>query len=161
MLSDKIKSWNEIRSISTDLKSNNHAIVFTNGCFDILHCGHVLYLEQAKTCGDVLVLGLNSDASVQRLKGMDRPINNQDDRAIVLAALQSVDFVVIFDEDTPYNLINTIVPDVLVKGGDWGIEDIVGADIVLAHGGVVKSLGFTDGKSTTKIISNIVNNTKG
>jgi D-beta-D-heptose 7-phosphate kinase/D-beta-D-heptose 1-phosphate adenosyltransferase len=161
MLTDKIKSWDEIRSISSDLKSKCQTIVFTNGCFDILHCGHVLYLEQAKACGDVLVLGLNSDASVQRLKGKDRPINKQDDRAIVLAGLQAVDFVVIFDEDTPYNLIANIMPDVLVKGGDWSIADIVGSDIVLASGGIVKSLGFTDGKSTTNIITNIVNNTKG
>jgi len=130
----------------------NKKIVFTNGCFDILHAGHVQYLQAAKALGDVLVVGLNSDASVKRLKGEYRPINNEHDRAIVIAALAAVDYVIIFNEDTPYELIKQIQPDVLVKGGDWAVEDIVGHDIVLAKGGVVKSLLFIEGQSTTSII---------
>ncbi len=130
-------------------------VVFTNGCFDILHAGHVLYLDEAKSLGDILVVGLNSDASVKRLKGPTRPINNQYDRALVLSALKSVDYVLIFDEDTPYRLIQEIVPNVLVKGGDWKPEDIVGADIVLEHGGIVKSLSFMVGQSTTAILQKL------
>lgn len=152
---DKIittKQFNILKSDTLSLKK----IVFTNGCFDIIHSGHILYLEEAKGLGDVLVLGLNSDASVKRLKGDSRPVNNQLDRAIVLSGLSSVDFVIVFDEDTPYNLINTIKPDILVKGGDWSISDIVGSDIVLTNGGEVKSLLFKDGKSTTNIIKKIM-----
>jgi len=130
-------------------------IVFTNGCFDILHAGHVLYLQAAKELGDILIVGLNSDSSVKRLKGDSRPINNEHDRAIVLAGLASVDYVVIFEEDTPYELIKKIQPDVLVKGGDWAVEYIVGHDIVQKKGGMVKSLLFVDGKSTTDIIKKI------
>lgn len=130
-------------------------IVFTNGCFDILHAGHVLYLEEAKNQGDILVVGLNSDASVRRLKGSTRPINNQADRAMVLNALKAVDYVLIFDEDTPYELIQKILPDVLVKGGDWKPEEIVGADIVQKHGGSVKSLRFLAGRSTTAILEKL------
>ena len=155
MLVDKIKTWEQITTIALELKSQNKQIVFTNGCFDILHSGHVLYLEQARACGNILIVGLNSDASVTRLKGPERPINPQIDRAIVLAALQSTDYIVVFEEDTPYQLIARIVPDVLVKGGDWSPESIVGSDIVLANGGSVRSLDFSDGKSTTNIISKI------
>ena len=127
-------------------------IVFTNGCFDLLHIGHVRYLEQAATLGDVLIVGINSDASVQKLKGPTRPIQNENDRAEILASLKAVDHTVRFTEDTPYNLISKILPNVLVKGGDWTPDQIVGSDIVLAHNGEVKSLLFIDGKSTTKII---------
>ena len=127
-------------------------LVFTNGCFDILHSGHVLYLEEAKSLGDILIVGLNSDDSVRRLKGESRPINSQQDRAIVLAALSSVDFVIIFEDDTPLELIKIIKPDILVKGGDWAIPDIVGSDFVLQNGGEVKSLKFIEGKSTTNIV---------
>jgi D-glycero-beta-D-manno-heptose 1-phosphate adenylyltransferase len=127
-------------------------IVFTNGCFDLLHIGHVRYLEQAATLGDVLIVGINSDASVQKLKGPTRPIQNENDRAEILASLKAVDHTVLFTEDTPYNLIAKILPNVLVKGGDWTPDQIVGSDIVLAHHGEVKSLLFIDGKSTTKII---------
>jgi rfaE bifunctional protein nucleotidyltransferase chain/domain len=127
-------------------------IVFTNGCFDIIHSGHVLYLQDAKSNGDILILGLNSDDSVKRLKGAERPINSQEDRAIVLAGQSAIDYIIIFNEDTPYNLISQILPDVLVKGGDWAVEQIIGHDIVLTKGGVVKSLMFKEGQSTTRII---------
>lgn len=130
-------------------------IVFTNGCFDILHRGHVTYLAEAKKLGDLLVLGVNSDASVKRLKGPERPINNEKDRAYVLSQLKSVDFTEIFTEDTPLNLINKIMPKVLVKGGDWKIDQIVGAKEVIANGGDVFSLNFVDGYSTTSIIHKI------
>lgn len=138
------------------LETNKKAkIVFTNGCFDILHRGHVAYLNEAKSLGDVLVVGLNSDQSVKRLKGESRPVNAQEDRKFVLENLKSVDFVEIFEEDTPYNLINRVQPQVLVKGGDWKPDQIVGSDIVLAAGGEVKSLRFEDGYSTTGIIEKV------
>jgi D-glycero-beta-D-manno-heptose 1-phosphate adenylyltransferase len=136
------------------LKSDR--IVFTNGCFDILHRGHVEYLQEAAALGDRLVIGVNSDRSVQRLgKGLDRPINDQDSRALVLAALRCVDAIVIFDEDTPLDLITAVQPDVLVKGGDWKPEQIVGADVVKARGGEVRSLKLVDGFSTTRLIDRI------
>lgn len=127
-------------------------IVFTNGCFDLLHIGHVRYLQEARALGDLLIVGINSDASVQRLKGPSRPIQNQNDRAEILAALGAVDFTVIFTEDTPAELIQTVRPDVLVKGGDWKIDQIVGSSEVLAAGGKVYSLQFVEGKSTTSLI---------
>jgi rfaE bifunctional protein nucleotidyltransferase chain/domain len=130
-------------------------IVFTNGCFDILHRGHVTYLAEAKKLGDLLVVGLNSDASVKRLKGPERPINNERDRQYVLSQLKSVDFVEIFEEDTPLNLILKVRPKVLVKGGDWKIDQIVGGKEVIASGGDVFSLNFVDGYSTTSIINKI------
>lgn len=132
--------------------TENKKVVFTNGCFDILHAGHVQYLNEAKAQGDVLVVGLNSDASVKRLKGEERPINKELDRKFVLENLKSVDKVFIFEEDTPFNLISNVMPDTLVKGGDWKPDQIVGSDIVLANGGEVKSLSFKDGYSTTNII---------
>lgn len=131
-------------------------IVFTNGCFDILHVGHVRYLQQAKSLGDLLVIGLNADASVKRLKGPDRPIQSQADRAEVLCALNCVDFVCVFDQDTPYDLIKSIRPNILVKGGDWPVEKIIGSDVVLATGGKVQSLPFHEGRSTTKILEKIL-----
>lgn len=136
-------------------KNKEAKIVFTNGCFDILHRGHVAYLNEARTLGDLLIVGLNSDQSVKRLKGESRPINAELDRKFVLENLKSVDFVEIFEEDTPYDLINRIQPQVLVKGGDWKPEQIVGSDIVLAAGGEVKSLRFEDGYSTTGIIKKV------
>lgn len=140
------------------LKANEgKKIVFTNGCFDILHRGHVAYLAEAKKLGDVLVIGLNSDASVKRLKGPERPINNQEDRRYVLSQLKAVDFVEIFEEDTPLNLILRVMPNILVKGGDWKIEQIVGGKEVLANGGSVFSLNFVDGYSTTSVIQKIQN----
>lgn len=130
-------------------------IVFTNGCFDILHIGHLRYMQEAAKLGDLLVVGLNSDASVRRLKGPDRPINGQADRAEMLSALEFVDYVVVFDEDTPYELIKQIQPDVLVKGGDYRPDNVVGKDIVEARGGELVLLQFVEGKSTTNIINKI------
>ena len=127
-------------------------IVFTNGCFDLLHVGHVRYLQQARTLGDVLVVGLNTDASTRRLKGPTRPIQNEKDRAEILAALACVDFTFLFDEDTPENLIHEVRPNVLVKGGDWKISQIVGGEFVQSIGGEVRSLQFVDGRSTTSLI---------
>lgn len=138
------------------LKENrNKKIVFTNGCFDILHRGHVTYLSEAKKLGDILIVGLNSDASVKKLKGPERPINNELDRQYVLSQLKAVDFVEIFDEETPLNLILKIEPNILVKGGDWKIDQIVGAKEVIQNGGEVFSLNFVDGYSTTSIIHKI------
>lgn len=130
-------------------------IVFTNGCFDILHRGHVTYLSEARKLGDLLVVGVNSDASVKRLKGPERPINKENDRAYVLSQLKAVDFTEVFTEDTPLNLILKVKPQILVKGGDWRIDQIVGAKEVLASGGDVFSLNFVDGYSTTSIIHKI------
>jgi D-glycero-beta-D-manno-heptose 1-phosphate adenylyltransferase len=131
-------------------------IVFTNGCFDILHPGHVHYLEEAATLGHRLVVGINSDASVKRLgKSPERPLNDQDSRAAVLSALRCVDAVVIFDEDTPLELIKALMPDVLVKGGDWRPDQIVGGKEVLANGGEVRSLAFVNGFSTTALVEKI------
>ncbi|MGZ3691858.1 MAG: D-glycero-beta-D-manno-heptose 1-phosphate adenylyltransferase [Pseudobdellovibrio sp.] len=133
-------------------RKQNKKIVFTNGCFDLLHIGHVTYLEEAKSLGDVLIVGINTDASVRALKGPTRPIQNENDRSQILAALKAVDHTVLFGEDTPLNLIKKIKPDVLVKGGDWKLEQIVGSDFVMSYGGAVKSLNFVNGKSTTSII---------
>lgn len=130
-------------------------LVFTNGCFDILHVGHVKYLQQAKALGDILVVGLNSDASVKRLKGEERPVQVEADRADVLAALACVDFVCLFNEDTPLDLITTVKPDFLVKGGDWPVEKIVGYDFVTSYGGQVKSLPFVPGRSTSSILERV------
>ena len=127
-------------------------IVFTNGCFDILHRGHVEYLSKASDMGDVLVVGLNTDASVRRLKGEGRPVNDEQARALVLASLGCVDAVVLFDEDTPYELIKLVRPDVLVKGADYKPEEIVGYDIVTSYGGQVKTVPLVEGYSTTKIL---------
>ncbi len=148
---EHIKTLDEIIALSTELKSRDKKIVFTNGCFDLLHAGHVRYLETAKSYGDVLILGLNSDRSVTELKGEGRPINTQLDRAYILAALEAVDYVVIFDEDTPYDLIKAIKPHVLVKGGDYEGQDVVGQDIA----DELKLVQFVDGKSTTKTIEKI------
>lgn len=126
-------------------------LVFTNGCFDLLHYGHIHYLSAAADLGDCLIIGLNSDASVQRLKGKNRPIKDEKNRAHLLAALAFVDAVVIFEQDTPYELIQQIQPDVLVKGGDWKPADIIGSDIVQAGGGLVRSLPFVEGYSTTRL----------
>lgn len=136
-------------------KNKDKKIVFTNGCFDILHKGHVTYLNEAKKLGDLLVIGLNSDASVKRLKGPERPINNETDRQYVMSQLKPVDFVEIFTEDTPLNLILKVQPKVLVKGGDWKIEQIVGGKEVVENGGDVYSLNFVNGYSTTNIINKI------
>lgn len=129
-------------------------IVFTNGCFDILHLGHVEYLAKAKEKGDILVVGLNTDKSVKKIKGENRPFNPEKARAIVLASLEVVDFVILFEEETPYGLIKEISPDILVKGGDYSIDSIVGADIVLRKGGSVEAIPLVEGYSTTRILEN-------
>ena len=138
-----------------DLRAAGKRVVFTNGCFDILHRGHVTYLQCARELGDVLVVGLNTDDSVRKLKGPSRPINNEDDRAAVLDALRSVDFVCLFAEETPLELISACLPSVLVKGGDYTPDTVVGADVVQAHGGSVQILQFVEGKSTSSIIEKI------
>ena len=148
---EHIKTLGEITTLSEELKSRGKKIIFTNGCFDILHAGHVRYLETAKSYGDVLILGLNSDRSVTALKGEGRPINTQLDRAYILAALEAVDYVVVFDEDTPYDLIKAVKPHVLVKGGDYEGQEVVGQDIA----DELKLVQFVDGKSTTKTIEKI------
>jgi rfaE bifunctional protein nucleotidyltransferase chain/domain len=150
-----LKSGKELDSLISSLKSQNKKIVFTNGVFDIIHRGHAAYLNEAKKLGDVLIVGLNSDLSVKRIKGSARPVNNENDRAYVLVNLKPVDYVAIFEEDTPYNLIKSVVPDVLVKGGDWKPEDIVGSDIVIKSGGKVLSLNYVDNYSTTGILKKI------
>ncbi|MEY3312488.1 MAG: D-glycero-beta-D-manno-heptose 1-phosphate adenylyltransferase [Ignavibacteria bacterium] len=146
---------NHIVELVAKLKLSGYSIVFTNGCFDILHKGHVAYLQSAKSMGDILIVGMNTDASVKRLKGEERPINTLEDRAFVLSALKSVDYVVPFDEDNPLTLIQSIKPDVLVKGGDYTMETIIGAKEVLAHGGKVEIIPFVEGKSTSSIIDAI------
>jgi rfaE bifunctional protein nucleotidyltransferase chain/domain len=149
------KSVDEFGSVLRSLKAEKKRIVFTNGVFDIIHRGHVEYLNEAKKLGDILIVGLNSDSSVKIIKGSSRPINNERDRAYVLSNVKSVDYVVIFEEDTPYNLIKHILPEVLVKGGDWKAKDIVGSDVVLQSGGKVLSLKYTNDYSTTSIINKI------
>ena len=151
-----IKTFDEIKTLASKLHSQGKKIVFTNGCFDILHVGHVKYLEVAKSYGDVLILGLNADSSVRKLKGPTRPINTQDDRAYILASLESVDYVVIFEEETPYELIKLIKPHVLVKGGDYEGKEVVGQDIA----DELKLVQFVDGKSTTNTIKRIQNDEK-
>ena len=136
-------------------KSGGQKVVFTNGCFDVLHYGHVCYLAEAKDLGDKLVIGLNSDASVRRLKGETRPVNGQHERATLLASLSFVDAVVIFEEDTPENLIKTLKPDFLVKGGDYTFETIVGAEFVSSYGGSVKTIPLVENFSTTKILKRL------
>ncbi|MDA9801532.1 D-glycero-beta-D-manno-heptose-7-phosphate kinase [Candidatus Pseudothioglobus singularis] len=151
--SHHIKTSGEIESIVTELKNNNEKIVFTNGCFDILHFGHIKYLEEAKSFGDKLIVGLNSDKSIKKIKGKNRPVNCQEDRAYILASLEAVDYVVIFNEDTPISLIKKIKPDLLVKGGDYKGKKVVGQDVAKD----LRLVNFIDGKSTSKTIERIQN----
>ncbi len=144
----QVKAW----------KDAGKKIVFTNGCFDLIHIGHVLYLEEAKSLGDILIVAANSDASVSKLKGPHRPIKDEYNRTHILAALASVDMVLVFEEKDPYNIIKQIKPDVLVKGGDWTTEQIIGSDIVLSYGGQVQSLQFVPGYSTTALEQKIISN---
>lgn len=136
----------------------NKKLVFTNGCFDIIHFGHIDYLSKAKDLGDILLIGLNTDNSVKRLKGNNRPIKNQQERAVLLASLQFVDGIILFNEDTPYNLIKKIKPDILVKGSDYKKEEIVGADIIKNTGGEIITIDFLEGYSTTSILDKIRKN---
>lgn len=139
------------------LRFKDKKIVFTNGCFDILHQGHIDYLAKAASLGDILIVGLNTDSSVQRIKGDGRPVQSEESRAMILAALQFVNTVVLFEEDTPYNLIKTVQPDFLVKGSDYRAKEIVGYDIVSAKGGEVVTIDFLNGHSTTGIVNRIKN----
>ncbi|MDM7994466.1 MAG: D-glycero-beta-D-manno-heptose 1-phosphate adenylyltransferase [Acidobacteriota bacterium] len=152
----KIKSLTEIIAERARLRESGKKLVFTNGCFDILHVGHVRYLNQARALGDALVVAINSDRSVREIKGNGRPIVNESERAEVLAALACVDFVVLFDDPTPQNIIDAIVPDILVKGADWSLSEIVGRDTVEQAGGVVLNIPLVEGSSTTNIIQKVL-----
>ena len=149
---DKILNSDSLEEKLNLWRKENKTIVFSNGCFDILHRGHVEYLSKAADLGDILIIGLNTDASVRRIKGPSRPVNDEKARAVVLAALEFVDAIMFFEEDTPYNLINTVQPDVLVKGKDYKAEDIVGYDIVTNKGGKVETIELVEGFSTTNIL---------
>ncbi|MGE5457696.1 MAG: D-glycero-beta-D-manno-heptose 1-phosphate adenylyltransferase [Methanococcaceae archaeon] len=138
------------------MKISGRKVVFTNGCFDILHAGHVDYLTKSKALGDVLIIGINSDSSIKRIKGKLRPIISEQERAILVASLKAVDYVTLFDEDTPGELIDELIPDVLVKGADWSLDKIVGRDVVETNGGAVKTIEFVSGQSTSKIIQTIL-----
>jgi D-beta-D-heptose 7-phosphate kinase/D-beta-D-heptose 1-phosphate adenosyltransferase len=151
----KIKGLSDAKKEIEALKALGKKIVFTNGCFDILHIGHARYLHEARSLGDHLIVAVNSDRSVRAIKGAERPVVNQDERAEMLAALGCVDSVIIFDEDTPLNVIEYLKPDMLVKGGDWKPEEIVGSSVITAAGGDVKSIPFVEGSSTTGIINRI------
>lgn len=151
----KVKSLDEMKTELRRLKAEGKRIVFTNGCFDILHPGHTRYLNEARSQGDYLIVALNSDRSVRAIKGADRPVFPQEVRAELLAALGCVDAVVIFDEDNPLKVIQAFVPDVLVKGGDWAEDQIIGADVVKAAGGEVRRVPYIAGYSTTEIINKI------
>ncbi|MCX7743270.1 MAG: D-glycero-beta-D-manno-heptose 1-phosphate adenylyltransferase [Flavobacteriales bacterium] len=153
--SNKIVSENELMHLLAVWRFKDEVIVFTNGCFDLLHPGHISYLEKARSLGDRLIVGLNSDESVQRLKGAGRPINNQHDRARILAALHCTDAVVLFEEDTPIRLIELVKPNILTKGGDYTIEKVAGADFVKSYGGQVKILPFEPGYSSTGILQKL------
>ena len=155
-ISSKILDREQLRRACVVWNFKDRKVVFTNGCFDILHLGHIEYLAKAAELGDVLVIGMNSDSSVHRIKGESRPINDEHSRSMVLASLEFVTAVVLFDEETPYELIKTIQPDILVKGKDYKIEEIAGHDIVLAKGGKVETIKLTPGYSTTAIEQKIL-----
>ena len=151
-----ILSLDELRQVREELRRAGRRVVFTNGCFDLLHPGHVRYLQQARAIGDVLIVALNSDRAVRELKGASRPILNEDERAEVMAALGCVDYVIIFDDVSPHATIAALLPDVLVKGGDWSVDQIIGREEVEAAGGQVMNLPFVEGVSTTDVISRIL-----
>lgn len=157
---NEIKSRKEIISLRKEFKNGNKKVVFTNGVFDILHSGHVDYLTKSKTFGDILIVGINSDFSVQRIKGKKRPIINEGERAFIVSSLKPVDFVTLFDEDTPQKLIEDLVPDVLIKGADWTLDKIIGKDIVEKNGGKVLTIEFINQQSTSKIINSILDRYK-
>ncbi len=152
----KITAFSEIAEQVRKWRKAGRSLVFTNGCFDLLHAGHIRYLQTAAAFADIFILGLNSDSSVHKLKGLRRPIMSQADRALLLSALEAIDCVVIFDEETPERLIETVLPDVLVKGGDYIAEDIVGYQTVTKNGGRVEVVSFVEGKSTTGIVNLIM-----
>ncbi len=149
---NKVKPLSQLIKIISRLKKEGQKIVFTNGCFDLLHYGHAKYLEAAKSKGDILVVGVNSDASIKRIKGKDRPIVEENNRLHLIAALESVDFAVLFQEDTPLELIKKIRPDILIKGADWKHKGIVGADFIKSYGGRVSTVELVKGLSTTNLI---------
>ncbi len=153
---DVTVTWKEALKWRNQLRAQGKTVVFTNGCFDILHAGHVILLNIAQNYGDALILGLNSDASVSRLKGDSRPVVPEQDRARVMAELRSVDRVTLFDQDTPLELIEKIKPDIIVKGGDWQPEDVVGKDVVEAYGGRVVIVPTVEGRSTTNVIDEVI-----
>jgi D-glycero-beta-D-manno-heptose 1-phosphate adenylyltransferase len=153
---NNILSRASMKFMREKFKEENKKVVFTNGVFDIIHSGHIDYLIKAKALGDILIVGLNSDSSVKRIKGEKRPIINQSDRAFVLSNLKPVDYVVLFEEDTPLEIIKAIVPDVLVKGADWTLDKIVGSDVVLNNGGAVKNISFVNDQSTSRIVDLIL-----
>lgn len=157
MIEDKIKTQIQLKKILDNLKKKKKRIVLTNGCFDILHYGHVRYLEEAKSKGDCLVVCLNSDESVRKVKGEKRPFIDQNDRAHLLAALESVDYVTIFDEETPLEIVRKLLPDILIKGGDWKKNEIIGSDVVMKAGGKVLTIPFVEGRSSSGIIDKIRN----
>ncbi len=152
----KIKTLEELRPLLSILRAAGKKIVFTNGCFDIIHTGHARYLAKARALGDLLVVAVNSDASVRTIKGAKRPINSEAERMEVLASLESVDFVTLFSEPDPYRVIAELQPDVLVKGGDWPVDKIIGRDVVAARGGQVVNIPYVEGASTTGIIDKIL-----
>jgi rfaE bifunctional protein nucleotidyltransferase chain/domain len=154
-LLNKIQPLAELKAMVTTWQKEGKKVVFTNGVFDLLHIGHITYLAKAAECGDKLIVGLNADSSVKRIKGESRPINDQNSRAGLLAALFFIDGIVLFDEDTPLNLITALLPNILVKGADYAIENIVGAKEVIANGGEVKTITFVEGYSSTSIIKKI------
>jgi len=158
LLEKKIKSQAQLKKIISALQKKGRRVVFTNGCFDLLHAGHVEYLQEAKRKGDILVVAVNSDSSVRRLKGNKRPIVKAQDRTKVIAALESVDYVVVFAEDNPEKLIRFLRPDILVKGADWNQKDIVGSDLVLGYGGKVHRINFLKGRSSSNLIKKIAQN---
>lgn len=159
MTEDKIKKLPSLKKIVTRIKKQNKTIVFTNGCFDILHLGHIKYLEEAKKQGDILIVAVNSDSSVKKIKP-GRPINKELDRQKVLAGLSSVDYVVLFNQETPLSLIKAIKPDILIKGGDWKSNKVVGKNIVERYGGKVKIINYLKGYSTTNLLKKIIRKVK-
>ena len=152
----KIKALEEMRRIRTGMRMQGKKLVFTNGCFDILHVGHVRYLNQARALGDALVVAINSDRSVRENKGESRPLVREAERAEILSALACVDYVIIFDEATPQAVIDAILPDVLVKGADWGLSEIVGRETVEKAGGVVRNIALVPGRSTSSIVARVL-----
>ncbi|WP_439698443.1 D-glycero-beta-D-manno-heptose 1-phosphate adenylyltransferase [Mucilaginibacter sp. AW1-7] len=156
-LTGKINDLASLKTLVQSWQSEGKKVVFTNGVFDLLHIGHITYLAKAAELGDKLIIGLNADSSVRRIKGESRPVNDQNSRAAILAALFFVDGIVVFEEDTPLNLISTLLPDYLVKGADYSVENIVGSKEVIANGGEVKTINFVEGYSSTSIINKIRN----